>query len=203
MPALNKQGMRRKTKTPGSGVRTVTEKLKNPVGIQRSQRTGFSLTLLPNFRIALECMVLWRSKVSTYLLGRWKQRWSTTLDKDAHTNLTLSSAISGHWTTSQTKAADFNSWCCRKEKGAFCLGYSMVKEDSVYRSLPEREEGFGALAQTKISPPDVSFKHDPHFSAAQSESELLISALQQNTWDQGLDSSLSIREMNLAFLWTK
>lgn len=58
MPALNKQGMRRKTKTPGSGVRTVTEKLKNPVEIQRSQRTGFSLTLLPNFRIALEYMML-------------------------------------------------------------------------------------------------------------------------------------------------
>lgn len=27
------------------------------------------------------------------------------MDKDAHTNLTLSSAISRHWTVSQTKAA--------------------------------------------------------------------------------------------------
>lgn len=63
-------------------------------------------------------------------------------------------------------------------EGSFCLGYSMLKGDSVYRSLPEGEEGFGALAQTKTSTPNTSFKCDPHFSTAQSESELQISALQ-------------------------
>lgn len=48
LPTLNKQGRRRKPKTPGSGARTVTEKLRNLVGIQRSQRTGFILTLIQN-----------------------------------------------------------------------------------------------------------------------------------------------------------
>lgn len=72
----------------------------------------------------------------------------------------------------------------------------MVEGDSVYRSLPEGEEGFGALAQTKSSPPIISFKHDPHFSAAQSESERLISALQWNTWDQGIDPKFTKHQRN-------
>lgn len=148
-----------------------------------------------NFRIALEYMVLWRWKVSRYLSGRWKQRWSIMLEKDADTNPTLSSAINRHWTMSPTKAAGFNSWCCRKEKGAFCQAYSMVKGDSAYRSLPEGEEGFGALAQTKTSPPNISFKCDPHFSA-QSESELIISALQWNTWDQGIHPKFTKHQRN-------
>lgn len=70
----------------------------------------------------------WMPKLSIYLSGRWKQSWRTTLDKDAHTNLTLSSAISGHCTTSQPQRPGSNSWCCRKERAAFCLGYSMVEK---------------------------------------------------------------------------
>lgn len=99
------------------------------------------------------------------------------LDEDAHTNLTLSSAISRHRTVSD-KDSRLQLLMLQEGEGSFCLRYSMVKGDSMYRSLPEGKEGFGALAQTKTSTPNTSFKCDPHFSTAQSELELQISALQ-------------------------
>lgn len=143
-------------------------------------------------------------KLSIYLSGRWKQSWRMTLDKDVHTNLTLSSAMSSHWTTSQPQRAGSNCWCCRKERAIFCLGCSMVEEDSIYRSLPEGEERFGALVQIRTNPQYISFKCDLCFSVAQSESELLISASQLNTWDEGGDPKFTKHQRSgLAFGYNK